>query len=131
MEPIAVSGASGSGQATSPLLEKPVSPARKVLGNRNFQLLWLWPVHVVDREQFTMIALPWLVLLITGDVAQLGLVLAMIGVPRVAFMLIGGALSDRLSQRTVMLVSGCAAPRNDSGAGCHRFFRRCADVDDF
>ena len=53
-----------------------------------------------------MIALPWLILLITGDVAPLGLVLAMIGVPRAAFMLVGGAVSDRLSQRTIMLVSG-------------------------
>ena len=75
-----------------------------MLGNRNFQLLWLGQCMLLILNQFTMIALPWLVLLITGDVAQLGLVLAMIGVPRVAFMLIGGALSDRLSQRTVMLV---------------------------
>lgn len=105
MEPISVSGASGPGQATSTLLEKPVSLARKVLGNRNFQLLWLGQCTSLIGDQFTMIALPWLVLLITGDIAQLGLVLAMIGVPRVAFMLIGGALSDRLSQRTVMLVS--------------------------
>jgi MFS family permease len=94
-----------SGQTAGVLQVKPVSPARKVLGNRNFQLLWLGQGTSLIGDQFYLIALPWLVLLITGDVAQLGLVLALTGVPRVVFMLFGGALSDRFSQRSMMLVS--------------------------
>lgn len=84
---------------------KAANPMAKVLRNRNFQLLWLGQGTSLVGDQFYLIALPWLVLLMTGDAAQLGLVLACTGVPRVAFMLAGGALSDRFSQRSVMLVS--------------------------
>jgi MFS family permease len=75
------------------------------MGNGNFRLLWAGQATSLLGDQFHMIALPWLVLLITGDAAALGLVLAMIGVPRAVFMLVGGAVSDRFSQRSVMLVS--------------------------
>ncbi len=44
----------------------------------------------------------------TGDSVALGLVLALAGIPRAVFMLVGGALTDRLSQRTVMLASDIA-----------------------
>jgi hypothetical protein len=33
-------------------------------------------------DQFTIVALPWLVLRLTGDTVALGTVLALIGVPR-------------------------------------------------
>jgi MFS family permease len=50
--------------------------------------------------------MPWLVLKLTGsDPVALGTVLALGSVPRALFMLVGGAVTDRLSQRTVMLVS--------------------------
>ena len=81
------------------------SPMRHVLSNRNFQLLWLGQGLSLVGDQFYMIALPWLVLMMTGDAAQLGLVLALTGAARVALMLFGGALSDRFSQRSVMLAS--------------------------
>jgi len=42
-------------------------------------------------DQFTLIALPWLVLQMTGDTLVLGTVLALISVPRALFILIGGA----------------------------------------
>jgi MFS family permease len=92
-------------QVTETVQAGKASPLRKVLGNRNFRLLFLGQGTSLIGDQFYMIALPWLVLLMTGDAAQLGLVLALTGLPRVAFMLIGGALSDRFSQRSVMLVS--------------------------
>ncbi|WP_230741869.1 MFS transporter [Methanooceanicella nereidis] len=81
------------------------SPAKNVLRNRNFLLLWLGQCTSLIGDQFTMIALPWLVLLVTGDPLALGLVLAFEGVPRAVFMLFGGAVTDRFSQRTVMLIS--------------------------
>jgi MFS family permease len=109
METTSVSGAYGSGQAAAKV-ENPdkaaaKAAAKRVMGNWNFRLLWAGQATSLLGDQFHMIALPWLVLLITGDAAALGLVLALMGVPRVVFMLVGGAVSDRFSQRTIMLIS--------------------------
>ena len=73
--------------------------------NRNFALLWAGQGLSVLGDQFAMIGLPWLVLQLTGDPLALGGVLALQGVPRAVFMLVGGALTDRFSARSVMLVS--------------------------
>ena len=54
-------------------------------------------------DQFTLIALPWLVLRLTGDLLALGLVLALARIPRAAFMLLDGAVTDRFSPRRIML----------------------------
>jgi MFS family permease len=56
-------------------------------------------------DQFTLIALPWLVLKMTGDTLILGIVLALIGVPRALFMLIGGAVVDKYSPKSVMMLT--------------------------
>jgi len=56
-------------------------------------------------DQFTLIALPWLVLKMTGDTFALGIVLALTGVPRALFMLIGGALVDRYSAKQVLMLT--------------------------
>jgi MFS family permease len=52
-----------------------------------------------------LIATPWLVLQLTGDPLILGVVLALEGIPRAVFMLLGGAITDRISPRLVMLGS--------------------------
>ncbi|TAM63806.1 MAG: MFS transporter [Rhodanobacter sp.] len=74
-----------------------------VLANRNFRLLFGGSTISMLGDQFTLVALPWLVLKLTGDPAALGLVLAAMALPRAAFMLIGGAVVDRLSPRRVLL----------------------------
>ncbi len=56
-------------------------------------------------DQFTMIATPWLVLILTGDPLALGMVLALESIPRAILMLLGGAITDRFSGRTIMLLS--------------------------
>ncbi|MEO9078131.1 MAG: MFS transporter [Rhodanobacter sp.] len=56
-------------------------------------------------DQFTLVALPWLVLKLTGSPAALGLVLATMALPRALFMLIGGAVVDQLSPRRVLLAA--------------------------
>jgi MFS family permease len=73
--------------------------------NRNFWLLWAGQGLSVLGDQFAMIGLPWLVLQLTGDPLALGTVLALQGVPRAIFMLVGGAVTDRFSPRSVMLIS--------------------------
>jgi MFS family permease len=56
-------------------------------------------------DQFTLIALPWLVLRMTGDTVALGVVLALIGVPRALFILVGGAFVDRYSPKRVLMLT--------------------------
>ena len=81
------------------------SPLMRVLRQRNFCLLWIGEGISLLGDQFYMIALPWLVLKMTGDALSVGGVLAVAAIPRALFMLIGGALTDRFSPRTIMLGS--------------------------
>ena len=73
--------------------------------NRSF--LWMLSGSFLSMlgDQFTLIALPWLVLKMSNDSFTLGLVLALIGLPRAVFMLIGGAVVDRFSPKTVMMIT--------------------------
>ena len=59
-------------------------------------------------DQFALIATPWLVLQLSDDPLALGIVLALEGLPRALFMLIGGAVTDRFSPRAVMLAADIA-----------------------
>jgi hypothetical protein len=79
--------------------KKPAS----VFSNRDFNLLFGGSSISALGDQFTLVALPWLVLKLTGDPAALGVVLAVMALPRAAFMLIGGAVVDRMSPRRVLL----------------------------
>lgn len=81
------------------------SPWQNVLTQRNFRLLWIGEGLSLLGDQFYLIALPWLVLQMTGNILILGGILAVAGIPRAVFMLVGGAITDRFSSRTVMLVS--------------------------
>ncbi len=72
---------------------------------RNFRLLTIGETVSSLGDQFTLIALPWLVLKISNDPARLGLVMALAAVPRAILMLLGGAVADRFSPRATMLVS--------------------------
>lgn len=77
----------------------------EVLRVRNFRLLWIGEAISLLGDQFHLIALPWLVLQLTGSSLAMGMVLAVAGIPRALFMLVGGALTDRFSPRGLMLAS--------------------------
>ena len=79
----------------------PLGPLR----NRNFSLLFWGQLISVLGDQAYSLALPWTVLVVTGDPRQMAVVLAAEALPRVLFLLIGGALADRLSPRVVMLAA--------------------------
>lgn len=81
------------------------NPMRRVLRQRNFRLLWIGQATSLLGDHFHFIAISWLVLQLTGDPLTLGTVLALGGIPRALFTLIGGAITDRFSPRTVMLLS--------------------------
>jgi MFS family permease len=78
---------------------------RDIIKNRNFRLLWTGEGISLIGDQFYLVALPWLVLRLTGSALAIGTVLALVAIPRALFMLPGGALTDRLSSRVVMLGS--------------------------
>jgi hypothetical protein len=73
--------------------------------NRNFRLLWGGESISLLGDQFYLIALPWLVLKLTGSALAIGTILALAAVPRAVFMLLGGAVTDRFSPKAVMLWS--------------------------
>lgn len=76
-----------------------------LLRDRNFRWLTSGSALTMLGDQFTLIALPWLVLRMTGDTLVLGTVLALISVPRALFILVGGALVDRHSPKQVLLLT--------------------------
>jgi MFS family permease len=77
----------------------------EVFRSHDFRLLWAGEGVSLVGDQFFLVALPWLVLRLTGDAFAIGTVIAVAAAPRAFFMLLGGALTDRFSPRSVMLYS--------------------------
>nr|WP_251373665.1 MFS transporter [Janthinobacterium sp. JC611] len=79
-----------------------------MLRNTNFR--WLLGGGLVSMlgDQFSMLALPWLVLGLTGDSLSLGIAVALMGAPRAVLILLGGTIADRHSPRRVLLLSKLA-----------------------
>lgn len=75
------------------------------LRDRDFRLLFGGETISVLGDQFHFVALAWLTLQLTGSGLALGTVLMTAAVPRAVLMLLGGALSDRFSPRSLMLSS--------------------------
>lgn len=90
-------------------MRKPDTDSGALWRNANFR--WLFGGGVVSLlgDQFTLIALPWLVLQLSADPAALGGVLAAMGAPRAVLMLVGGAIVDRSSPRRILLVTKYAS----------------------
>jgi MFS family permease len=81
------------------------TPRSALLRDSNFS--WLMSGGVISAlgDQFTMIALPWLVLQLTGDPLALGMMVALLGVPRAVLILFGGALVDRYTPKRVLMLT--------------------------
>ncbi|MGK5057015.1 MFS transporter [Janthinobacterium sp. LB2P49] len=77
---------------------------------RNINFRWLLGGGLVSMlgDQFSMLALPWLVLSLTGDSLSLGIAVALMGAPRAVLILLGGTVADRYSPRRVLLASKLA-----------------------
>ncbi|MDB5917065.1 MAG: transporter [Massilia sp.] len=76
-----------------------------LLSDTSFRWMMLGGAISMLGDQFTLIALPWLVLQMTHDGLTLGLVIAVMGVPRAIFILVGGALVDRYSPKRVLMLT--------------------------
>src|SRR6266511_3234666 len=57
--------------------ERMTNPFLEIFRNRNFRLLWIGEAISVLGDHFYIVALPWLVLQVTGDALAMGAVLAL------------------------------------------------------
>lgn len=80
-------------------------PRRDLFRNTNFRWLIGGGTLSMLGDQFTLLALPWLVMSLSRDPLVLGTVLALGSLPRALFILVGGALVDRHSPKAVLLLT--------------------------
>jgi hypothetical protein len=81
------------------------APARHPITLPHFRNLWIGAAISLLGDQFYLVALPWLALQLTGSSLALGTILMVAGIPRAAFMLVGGAVIDRFSARRVLMTT--------------------------
>lgn len=86
-------------------LEAAAPRAPSVFANASFRNLWLGGGVSAFGDQFYLVALPWLVLQLTGSNLAVGTVLMCAAIPRAVLMLGGGAVSDRIAPRRIMLAT--------------------------
>src|SRR5436305_8645455 len=90
----------------SPPASSPAPPPRRhPLALPDFRNLWLGATISLLGDQFYLVALPWLVLQLTGSSLALGTVLMTTAIPRAVLMLLGGVVIDRFSARRVMMTT--------------------------
>jgi MFS family permease len=96
---------SDSVTAAPPIARLGRLPLLAPLQIRDYRLVWSGESVSLLGDQFHYVALSWLVLGMTGSGLALGTVLLAAALPRGAFLLLGGVLSDRVSPRLLMLAS--------------------------
>src|SRR5712692_5274248 len=79
--------------------------AWRPLAVRDFRLLYIGQGVSLLGDQFYLVALPWMVIQLTGSGLALGTILLAGTAPRMIFLLVAGAASDRLSPHKLMLAS--------------------------
>ena len=93
-----------SERVSSPVAGAPRRPFT-VFKSGPFRKLWVATTLSYFGDFFSYIAMAWLVLQLTGSGLALGTVLVVQALPRALFMVVGGAVADRLSSRLTMLGS--------------------------
>ena len=78
------------------------------LKTRNFILWWTGATLSLLGDQFYVVALPWVVLQLTGSAVAMGMVAMCAGIPRAALMLMGGAVADRMSARRLLMITAAS-----------------------
>jgi MFS family permease len=96
-----------------PVQARPPHPLR----SRSFLVLWIGASLSLVGDQFYLVALPWVVLQLTGSGVAMGTVAMAAGIPRAVLMLVGGALTDRTSPRRLLIAD---RERADDRRGRHR-----------
>lgn len=75
------------------------------LALRDFRLLFVGQAISLLGDQFYLVALLWLVLQMTGSDLAVGTIMMAATIPRMIFLLVGGAVSDWLSPHKLMVAS--------------------------
>jgi MFS family permease len=96
-----VSAASAAVSVSVPTVEHP-------LKNANYRLWLIGGTISFLGDQFYFVALPWLVLQQTGSAVAMGAIMMAGAIPRAVLMLMGGAVSDRMSARKIMMATAAA-----------------------
>ena len=75
------------------------------LRNPGYRLWLIGGTISLLGDQFYFVALPWLVLQQTGSAVAMGAILMAGAIPRALLMLMGGAVTDRMSARKIMMTT--------------------------
>jgi MFS family permease len=94
--------------ATLPTGTASTSTVEHPLRNPNYCLWLIGGTISLLGDQFYLVALPWLVLQQTGSAVVMGAIMMAGAIPRALLMLMGGAVSDRVSARKIMMVTATA-----------------------
>ncbi|GAA3030950.1 MFS transporter [Streptosporangium longisporum] len=78
-------------------------PSPPLWRDRNFGVFWVSQTLSVAGDSFAYIAVPLLVLHVTGSVAQMGLLTGVAGAASVCAGIFAGVLADRFDRRTLMI----------------------------
>ena len=94
--------------ATVSVAPVPLPTVEHPLKNANYRLWLIGGTISFLGDQFYLVALPWLVLQQTGSAVAMGAIMMAGAIPRAVLMLMGGAVSDRLSARKIMMATATA-----------------------
>ena len=96
--------------ASTTVLANPVSTAsvEHPLRDARYRLWLIGGTISLLGDQFYLVALPWLVLQQTGSALAMGTVMMAGAIPRALLMLMGGAVSDRISARKILMATAMA-----------------------
>jgi MFS family permease len=94
--------------ATVPTPGVPIPSVEHPLRNPNYRLWLIGGTISLLGDQFYLVALPWLVLQQTGSAVVMGAIMMAGAIPRALLMLMGGAVSDRMSARKIMMATAMA-----------------------
>lgn len=84
-----------------------VGDYRRLLRIRDYRLLWQAQAVSTFGDRLTQLALAALVYDLTGSEISLGLVLTIGEAPRALFGLLAGTVADRVSRKTLLVVTDC------------------------
>lgn len=90
----------GAGEQTPAEAER---PRRLLFRNRDYTGWWIGDTVSTYGSALSTVAYPLLILAVTGSAASAGIVASAEGIGALVTMLIGGALADRFSRRTILL----------------------------
>ena len=97
----------GANLADTATSERPASRIRafSALRHRNFRLYWFSGIGQSAALGMQFLIIGWLTLELTDSAAQLGIVIAIYGVPNLAMLTVGGIFADRVDRRWLLFVS--------------------------